>query len=136
MRWFITQVFVSKTQNRMLKIVSHVSRLLTYWLPAVTLIDFKVKSESMQQQPCYFCYAHISDSGLTSCENIISSHKTSIECNNMECFASSMKPTCYTLPATNIFQTASNVGFEVIHFKFIRSSRVHSALNILYFDKN
>ena len=61
-----------------------------------TFIDVKSESGSNKQQSCYFCYGQFVDSGWTFCGSITSFLNNIVECYYMECFVSSMRPTCYT----------------------------------------
>ena len=86
-----------------------------------TLIDVKDKSDSKQQQPCYFCYDHFFESGLAFCGGIISFLNIIVECYHMECYHMEcslfpMRPIFNLLSRFEIyFQTSLSVGIEVIY---------------------
>ena len=81
-----------------------------------TVIDVEGESESKQQQPCYFCYDHILDTGWSSCGDIISFLKTIVECYHMQCSLSPMRPAFSIIPTTEIyFQSSLLIGFDIMH---------------------
>ena len=68
-----------------------------------TLVDVKGESKSKQQQPCYFCYDHFSDSVWNPCRGIISFLKIIVEYYNMEWSLSPMRPVCYIIPTNETY---------------------------------
>ena len=79
------------------------------------LIDIKDEFKTKQQHPCHFCYDQFLDSGWSSCGGIISFLKTIVECYQMECSLSPMRPVSYIIPTSEVFWISLSIGFEVIY---------------------